>query len=372
MEWVGLKKAIAAAALLPAALLLSCNQGRKAAETGPRKTPSQPPAATTTPTATALPTPSRKPAPTPAPTPKTTPGPSSKAGPAIPADVAEIFKEMDRAFADSKAREVSIRARMELYSPIRNARNTYAIEMALQFPNLIQVRGANLTKINDPKTTTTWTQSGPLRWGVLSDGKKMLLKTGPLLITENAPKSLDDILTEQLELKGWGSNELINCFLKTHPSDAFKNYLKRARLVRRTPQEIVLELVTEPPPYVAQSKGIPKSYDVVHLVTLDARTMIPKRCYIDLADLSKMILYKTHKKNVPVSRAFLEVVVTRVNLHADFSGKNLFVLPKKPPKKKGDAATRPSLSPTTGAQPIQFKPLRLNRKPAGGAKPKSP
>jgi len=257
-----------------------------------------------------------------------------------PADIspqaAQVFEEMDRAFADSKARRVSLRARIEMLSAVRGYRAQTAMEITLQFPNLCDVRVLDQMEINDRETTTAWTKS-ELRSGLLCDGKTLLIKRG-FLITQKAPATLDDVLDEQIEIAAWGDNPIAACFLKTRPSTAFKKTLKRARVLQYTEQQIDLELVTAAPLAARERNNIPLSFGLVHRLTIDTRTMIPRRCYVDHAELGREIYRRgPRQKEIAVERAILEIVVADVNLKADFSGQNLFVIPKEASTKPGGA-----------------------------------
>lgn len=269
----------------------------------------------------------------------------------IPPDVARVFDEMDRVFADSKARYADIRARIELQSAVRNYRSFTRIELKVQFPNLMNVKGVTVTETNDPETTTGWTR-GRLPWMIISDGNLLFIRKG-FSVTQKAPESLDKVLPERIELQSWGSDEIINCFLRTRPSTAFKRSLRRARLVQYTEDQIDLELVTAPPRYVQEKNEIPATFSIVHHVSIDAKRMIPKRCFIDMTDLSREIFRRKRQQEVPVERAFVEIIVKSVDIHADFSGQKIFVLPENAPRLK------PRSSGKSKSLPLQ--PLGLNK-----------
>lgn len=302
---------------------------------------------------------SEKPAPAPKPTPPVTPSPTAAiqtpaAQPTTPSattptlgispEAERVFQDMDRAFADSKSRQVSIRARAELKSSVRNFRAQVAIEMKLQFPNLMNIQGTNVTESNDPQTTTTWFP-GRLNWGIISDGETMLLKKG-FAVTQKAPKTLDYVLNQQIELVSWGESPMINCFLKTRPSTAFRTGdLVAARVVKRTENEIALDLTTKVPLSVRQRAGIPDTFHIVQQVTIDARTMIPKRCYMDLLELRREYHRILNQNEVTVDTNFYEIVIAKVDRNADFSGKGLFVVPKEALSPKRPGGTVPALTP---------------------------
>lgn len=332
------------ATALVVALMLACG-GKDELAPPVAKQPTRSPTPTPTPAVTPKPTARPTPVPVPA-TPRPTSASAAVVTPAkaiekepadIPPEVQEVFDAMDRAFADSTARRVSIRARLEMMSGIRGYRSTHAVEMLLQKPNRMNIQIIDESQVQDRQTTTGWTQPSKMRWGMICDGETFLMKKG-FSLKQNAPASLDDMLDRQIEITNWGDSPMISCFLKTRPSVAFKANLKRARLVQRTPQEIELELVTPPTQFIQEKKSIPASFDVVKHVTIDGRAMIPKRCYIELVDLSREIYRKQQNREVPVERAFLEIMVKTVRLKADFSGQRVFEIPKAALEKRGKSS----------------------------------
>jgi hypothetical protein len=246
----------------------------------------------------------------------------------IPPEVARVFEEMDRAFADSKSRSVVIRTRIEMMSAIRGYRAQVVLDMKLQFPNLMDIRMTEAGEVNDRATTTAWTRIESPRAGMLCDGKKILMMKG-FMLTQDAPASLDAVLDEQVEIGAWGDNAIASCFLKTRPSDAFKKDLKRARLLQYTPEQIDLELVTAAPRSIREKNNIPWSFDLVQHVILDGRTMIPRRCHIDHKELAREIYRRGDPpKDVAIENALTDIVVASVDLKANFAGQEIFVMPK--------------------------------------------
>jgi len=321
-------------------LLLACKQDRGEPDLGVRKPMPPPPGLRTS-------------APTIALTPVTTSTAAAAEAKAttqpaaIPPEVASVFDEMDRAFASSKSRKVGIRSRIEMISSARGYRAQSAIEMSLQFPNLLNLRVAEVGESCDRETTTVWSKFESPRSGILSDGKTMLLKKG-FVLTQKAPASLDEVIDEQIEIGAWGDNPLATCFLRTRPSDAFKKTLQRARLLQYTADQIDLELVTAAPLPVRQRNEIAESFGIVQHLTVDTRTMTPKRCVVDLTELSREIYRRgSRKQDVAVERAFLELVVLEANLKADFTGQDVFVIPKEALPGQGSGGGSPPGFTTT-------------------------
>lgn len=321
-----------------------------------RTTLTEAPSTTTqTPVPLSVPMPSEKrptavvePTPTPRPTPRATPTPTP--APEIPPDVKAVFDEMDQRFAGSDSRSVQITARIVMMSSLRGYRSNTGINIRAEYPNLFNLLGSVKTETNDPETTTTWNKGG-VEWGVISDGKQMLLTKGPLIIAQETPPSLDELLDQRIEIEGWGSSPLINCFLKRKPSVAFLRSLRRARIVERTDEEIRLELVTEPPAFLIQKSGLPRGFDVVLSLTIDAKTYLPTRCYVDLIPISQFIYQQRESRTVPLQEAFMEIRVVDADLAAEFKDKNLFKIPEDLLKKatvlgpKPDSPTPPPGSP---------------------------
>jgi len=343
-------------AIVAAALVLSCKS--EAPTPAPETTPPRPSPASAAITPVAQSTTPSSPTTTPAAQP-TSPSVASPEAQISP-EAEQVFQEMDRAFANSTAREVSVRARCELKSSTQNFRGQVGVEMVLQFPNRMDVRIRNVTESNDPETTTTWHPS-ELNWGILSDGSQMLVKKG-FTITQKAPATLDDVLDQQIELVAWGESPIVNCFLKTRPSTAFKTAdLVGARVVQRTAERIDLELTTKVPKSVRERAGIPEAYCIVQQVTIEARSMIPRRCYMDLLELRREY-HRIHNENdIKVAVNNYEIIVAKVNLNADFSGaKDLFVIPKEATSPKPSSSYQSPLMEGRTTGPLQLQPSRLS------------
>jgi len=243
----------------------------------------------------------------------------------IPPDVLKVLDDMDRTFARSTSRHIKIDGHLAMISSSKGYRSQFSIEMKLQFPNLMNIAGRETMEGNDGNPQSPW-QSNESKWSIVCDGKQMVF-TGRHAAVLPAPATLDDVLDGEIEIANWGANALINCFLKTKPSEAFKRELRRARIVRRAGGQIDLELVTPPPLPIVQRRNLAPFVSITQQIALDDRQMIPKRCRTDTTELTREV-YRTISPgaNVSITESFFEIVVTSANLKADFSGEESFVI----------------------------------------------
>jgi hypothetical protein len=270
--------------------------------------------------------------------------------PDIPPDVAAVFDAMDKRFEQSKQRTVVLVGRLEMVSSFRGFREQFAFTLNLKWPNFISVLAAQKLETNDPATTTGWT-GGTSRWWLVSDGQQMVINK-MFRISQAAPKTIDEMIEQQIEIENWGENPLINCFLRTHPSTAFKSRLKRARVLERNEKEIKIELVSAPTMYLEQRSQIPLSFNLVQELTIDAPTSIPRRLYADLLQWTRDIYRLRGNTTAKVESSVLEVIVQKVDLAAPDIDPELFKIPA-PQTTTGTAQTPPMIgtvpaSPTTG------------------------
>ena len=313
--------------LLLGIVLLACERDRGQPDVGVTKSPS--PKATSDPRLKLPPLPTATP-----PTGSLVPGAATGAptiGTAqtlgISPDVMSVLDEMDQGFAKSKSRHIQLDGRIVMISSVKGYRSQFTIEMKLKFPNLMNIVGRDTMEVNDGKAESPWEPAESL-WAIVCDGKQMVIK-GPRAGVRSAPATLDDVLDGEIEIANWGSNALINSFLKTRPSDAFKQQLRGARVVRRSADQIDLELVTPPPLPIVQRRNLAPYVNIIQQITLDGRQMIPKRCRTDTTELTRDV-YRSGAPGSPVSikESFFEIVVTSANLNADFSNEKPFVIPK--------------------------------------------
>lgn len=248
-------------------------------------------------------------------------------GPSLPPEVKGIFDEMDQRFAGSKSRAVSIQTHMEVTSSKDTHRCNGTIKMALQFPNRLNIVGADIVEFTDPTTTTGW-RKDEAWWGMLCDGKQLLVRK-IFTMLQKAPTTLDELSDAYIEILNWGSSPMISCFLKSRPSDAFRPYIRSVRLVKRTADEIELDMITAPPRTLVERTSLPPSFTIVQNVKLHGKLLIPQSCHIDFTDLRREVARIRDKPEMAADKAVLDIAVVGVDLQADLGDPNLFVIPKE-------------------------------------------